>query len=71
MVNIIMQQLLQLDLSLPILNVSSANTLANNLRIGFYFASNFALLPALPPSSTDWHGLRSARIMQQLPEGNF
>lgn len=54
----------------PFLNVSNANMLTQ-LRICFYLASNFALLPALPPSSTDLHGLRSARIRQQLPGDSF
>lgn len=66
-----MQQLLQLEFSLPFLNVRNANTLANNLRISFNFASNLALLPALPPSSTNLHGLQSSRITQQLPGDSF
>lgn len=67
----IMQQLLQLELSLPFLNVWSAITLTNNLRICFHFALTFVSLPALPPSSTDLHGIKSARIRQQLPEDSF
>lgn len=70
MVNRIMQQLLQSELSLPFLNAISANTLNNKLRISFYLTLCCCLrCPLAAQTQTAWFTLR--QDYEQLPDASF